>query len=136
MTWAKFWDRVLDRMPGWPSERQAVTFGMFLLTLVMLQMATDNPALWDVKLFEVAFQAIILTGLLNMILAFHFAANKSDEARADLDKARAETTHSAFQAITATANAGTGDPTKQAINAADEVVEAAADKRDEIKGDV
>jgi cytoskeletal protein RodZ len=82
-----------------PSERQWVTLGMFALTVVMLMMARENPKLWDVKLFEVTFQAVVLTGLLNMILAFHFAANKSDESKTD-------NTRAAFEAITATANAG------------------------------
>lgn len=86
-----------------PTERQGVTIGMFALTLVMLGMVREDPKLWDVKLFEVVFQAVVLTGLLNMILAFHFAANKADEAKAD-------NTGKAFEAITATANAA-GGPT-------------------------
>lgn len=69
-----------QRIKG-PTERQGVTIGMFGLTLLMLAMVRERPGLWDVKLFEVVFQAVVLTGLLNMILAFHFSANKSDEVR-------------------------------------------------------
>lgn len=87
-------NRLLDRGPGWPSERQWVTIGMFGLVLFMLQMAKTNPALWDVEVFKVIIQAVALTGLLNMILAFHFAANKSDEAKT-------ENTSKAFDAIAA-----------------------------------
>lgn len=93
--------------PGWPSERQWVTLGLFGFALIMLAMAKDDPKLWDVKLFEVVFQAVVLTGLLNMVVAFHFAANKNDEAKV-------ENTRAAFDAITATANASseaaTGKP--------------------------
>lgn len=90
-----------QRLKG-PTERQGVTIGMFALTVIMLLMVREDPKLWDVKLFEVVFQAVVLTGLLNMILAFHFAANKADEAKAD-------NTGKAFEAITATANAA-GNP--------------------------
>lgn len=86
-----------QRLHG-PTERQGVTIGMFALTLVMLAMVRETPGLWDVKLFEVVFQAVVLTGLLNMILAFHFAANKSDEAKAD-------NTGKAFDALKAQAEA-------------------------------
>lgn len=91
-----------QRLKG-PTERQGVTIGMFALTVIMLLMVREDPKLWDVKLFEVVFQAVVLTGLLNMILAFHFAANKADEAKAD-------NTGKAFEAITATANAAGAPP--------------------------
>lgn len=80
------------------NERQAVTGGMFVLTVLLLAMAWHDPALWNVKLFEVILQAVVLTGLLNMVGAFHFAANKGGET------AR-QNTSLAFKAITATANA-------------------------------
>ncbi|RZK45220.1 MAG: hypothetical protein EOO61_00760 [Hymenobacter sp.] len=69
-------------------------------------MAVQNPALWEVEVFKVIIQAITLTGLLNMVVAFHFAANKNDETKS-------ENTAKAFDAITATANnaGGTTDPT-------------------------
>lgn len=98
MTFWAFLDRCIDRLPGWPSERQWVTIWTFLLTLILLAMARANPALWSVEVFKVIVQAVVLTGVLNMILAFHFAANKGDE-----DKTR--NTAAAFEAITATANA-------------------------------
>lgn len=84
------------------NERQGVTLGLFAFALVLLFMARENPKLWDVKLFEVIFQAIVLTGLLNMVAAFHFASNKGSEV------AR-ENTGKAFEAITA---AATGEAPK------------------------
>lgn len=103
LTWAQ-------RYRG-PTERQGVTIGMFMLTLLMLAMVRENPRLWDVKLFEVVFQAVVLTGLLNMILAFHFAANKSDETKAD-------NTAKAFDAMKSVADAHAPAP----VAAEDEAV--------------
>lgn len=80
----------------WPNERQWVTLGVFSLTVGMMAMAVNDPKLWEVKLFEVVFQAIVLTGLLNLILAFHFASNKGSET------AR-ENTGKAFDTMTAIA---------------------------------
>lgn len=100
----KFLDHCLDRLPGWPSERQWVTIWLFVLIFLLLAMATANPRLWEVEVFKVVMQAVVLTGALNMVLAFHFAANKGDETKA-------ENTGKAFDAITATANAG-GDAGK------------------------
>ena len=71
-----------QRLKG-PTERQGVTLGLFGMAVMMLLMAREDPKLWEVKLFEVVFQAVILTGLLNMVVAFHFAANKGDEAKAE-----------------------------------------------------
>ena len=68
--------------PGWPNERQAVTLGLFFLAVMMLVMAYNQPALWDVKLFEIILQAVVLTGLLNLVGGFHFSANKLDETKA------------------------------------------------------
>ena len=47
---------------------------------------------------------MIITGFANMILGFYFAANKSDDQRA-------ENTRHAFQAIKATADAVASRPT-------------------------
>ena len=120
LTWAQ-------RLKG-PTERQGVTLGMFMLTLIMLAMVREDPKLWDVKLFEVVFQAVVLTGLLNMILAFHFAANKGDETKSD-------NTGKAFDAITAVAATSPQEPTADAAQAADQVADAAQTEADKIKGE-
>lgn len=83
------------KRPGM-NERQSVTLGLFALAVMLLLMARENPKLWDVKLFELILQAIILTGLLNLVGAFHFSSNKGSET------AR-ENTGKAFEAITAAA---------------------------------
>lgn len=77
-----FWEWLNRIGPGWPSERQWVTVGLFATFWAMLQMAVNDPGLWNIKLFEVVFQAIALTGILNMVVAFFYAANKGDEQRA------------------------------------------------------
>lgn len=79
--WLVVLQMLLDRLPGWPTERQLVALGTFLLLWDLLNMAFKSPELWDVEVFKVIIQAVALTGLLNMILAFHFTANKSSEQK-------------------------------------------------------
>lgn len=116
------WD-FLDRR--WPSERAWVTIALVALIWGLLQMAADNPGLWDVELFKTLLTASVVTGALNMVLAFHFTANKADEQKT-------ENTARAFEAITAAAQASGGDAAAQA---ADQVADAAADEASAIKGE-
>lgn len=109
----------------WPSERGWVTIATFVLAGAMLKMAEVHPSLWDVELFKILLQAVIVTGILGMVLAFHFAANKSDETKA-------ENTGKLAEAFTAVAT-GTPPPTSPpAAQAAQVVADAAQDKADEI----
>ena len=101
-----FLDRLLDRLPGWPSEKQLVMLTTFAMGFVMLVMARNDAALWSVELFKTLITVVIVTGCINMILAFYFTANKADDDRAKLDEKRTDTTRTAFEAITATAQAG------------------------------
>lgn len=96
-----FWEWLYRLGPGWPTERQWVTVALVVTLWIMLQMAVDNTNLWDVKLFEIILQGVVLTGLLNMVLAFHFAANKGDEQKT-------ANTAKAFDALAAHAQAATG----------------------------
>lgn len=101
-----FWDWLDKR---WPGERAWVTIALSALIAGLLQMAADDPGLWDVELFKTLLTASVVTGALNMVLAFHFAANKSDETKS-------ENTAKAFEAITATANANGGiDPAPDVV---------------------
>ena len=77
-------------------ERQWVTIGIFGFATLLLGMAWQNSALWEVEVFKVIVQAVVLTGLLNMVLAFHFSSNKGSEVSR-------ENTGKAFDAITAAA---------------------------------
>lgn len=79
----------------------------------MLQMAVNDPGLWNVKLFEVVFQAIALTGILNMVVAFFYAANKSDETKAGNTGKMADAMRASAEATTAAlaGAADTGDGT-------------------------
>lgn len=91
-----FWEW-LDRR--WPSERGWVTILLATLIGSLLKMADHDPTLWRVELFKTLLTAATITGALNMVLAFHFAANKTDETKsentgklADAMKAVAEST--------------------------------------------
>lgn len=118
------------------TERQAVTAAMFGLTLILLAMVRERPTLWEVKLFEVTFQAVVLTGLLNMILAFHFAANKSDEARGVLDAKRADNTGKLADAVIAAANSTpTSDPADATAAGAHLAADAASETADALERD-
>lgn len=113
---ARFIERLLDRMPPWPDERQWVTIALFSISGGLLLMAREDPHLWNVKLFEVVLQALVLTGLLNMVTAFHFAANKGER---EANVRRAENVGKAFDAISAAAAAaGNDDPTKADLTVA------------------
>lgn len=78
MNFWQFLDRCFDRLPGWPSERQWVTIGIFSLAYVMLRMAVVNGDLWNVELFKILLQGIIMGALISSVIAFHFAANKHE----------------------------------------------------------
>jgi hypothetical protein len=112
---------------GTVTERQWFTIGMFGLTAGMLLMTYDNPGLWDVKLFEVILQAIVITGLLNMAGAFHFAATKSDEQRTI-------NTGKALDAIKAAQESAPVHNGEIAGVAAQETADAAQAQANEIKG--
>lgn len=112
----RFIERMLDRMPPWPDERQWVTIALFSISGGMLLMAREDSSLWNVKLFEVVLQALVLTGVLNMVTAFHFAANKGER---EANVRRAENVGKAFDAISAAATAaGNDDPTKPDLTVA------------------
>lgn len=104
-------------------ERQWVTIGTFGFAGLLLGMATDNPALWEVEVFKVIIQAVVLTGLLNMVLAFHFASNKGSET------AR-ENTGKAFDAIIA---AGSSAPSADAATGAQLATDAAQEVAEGLK---
>lgn len=99
MNFWKFLDRTLERLPGWPTERQIVMVMTYTLGFTMIVMARDNPELWRVELYKTLTTVVIVTGFVNMILAFYFSANKNDETKS-------ENTRAAFSAIEAAANAG------------------------------
>lgn len=119
-----FWEWLERR---WPSERAWVTIATFILAASLLKMAEVHHELWNVELFKTLLTLVIGTAIVNMILAFHFTANKSDERKAD-------NTAKAFEAITATANAGNSDLPEPAAAAAQDVADAAQNEADSKKG--
>lgn len=78
-----FWDWLHRLGPGWPNERGWVTVGIFVMAGSLFKMAEVHPLLWDVELFKALLTLVVGTGLINMILAFHFTANKGSETRAE-----------------------------------------------------
>jgi hypothetical protein len=88
-------------------ERHFVTLAVLLLIVGMLLMARENPELWEVELFKTLLTAVVITGFLNMILSYHFSANKTDAVKS-------ENTAKAFEAIAATAQAATTPDAKEA----------------------
>lgn len=110
MNFWQFLDSTLDRLPGWPSERQIVMVMTYALSVTMIVMAKEDPSLWRVELYKTLVTVVTVTGFVNMILAFYFAANKSDEARSDLDAKRAETSGKLTD-LAAAAIASTAAPT-------------------------
>lgn len=95
-------------------ERQWVTIGLFAFATLLLSMAWANTGLWREEVFKVILQAVVLTGMLNMVLAFHFASNKGSETSR-------ENTGAAFRAIeaTATGKTPTGTTDTSALNSDD-----------------
>lgn len=112
------------------NERQAVTFAIFALAGGMFLMARENPELWDIELFKIILQAVVISGIIGSIIAFHFAANKGDEAKS-------ENTAKAFEAIRATASVvgAPADIKAAAEKAADKVADAAVDAAEEVTGE-
>lgn len=111
-------------------ERHFVTLAVFLLAAGMFLMARENPDLWDVELFKILIQAVIISGIIGSILSFHFSANKGDEAKAD-------NTAKAFEAIRATASvagSGTVEADRAAAEAASRTA-AAAEEQARREGD-
>jgi hypothetical protein len=109
-------------------ERQAVTLGIWLLAIGLLLMAREDPKVWDVELFKIILQAVIISGIIGSIVAFHFAANKSDETKS-------ANTAKAFDAITATAGV-VGVPVSDVKDAAEQVAQAATHEAEIIAEDL
>lgn len=128
-----------QKRPRWPvqlivtikplEERHFVTLAIISIIVGMLMMARETPELWDVELFKTLLTAFALTGFLNMVVSFHFSANKGDETKS-------QNTAKAFDAITATAAAATvpGDAKQAAVEAADKVADAAVVAADKVAG--
>jgi hypothetical protein len=94
----------------------------FLMGFVMLRMAVTNPELWTVELFKTLITVVIVTGCVNMILAFYFTANKADEQRAIVEEKKVDNTAKAFDAITATARSGGAIMDPDVIREGDDVI--------------
>ena len=74
MNFWQFIDKQIGRLPGWPNERQIVTLLIFVTAWTLLRMAVVNGTLWDVELFKIILQAVIISAIIGSIVAYHFAA--------------------------------------------------------------
>jgi hypothetical protein len=97
-----FWDWLERR---WPTERGWVTILTFTLAASLLKMAEVHEHLWNVELFKTLLTLVIGTAIVNMILAFHFTANKGDEQRSQNTGKLAD----AFRAVADNAGGTTTD---------------------------
>lgn len=114
------------------AERHFVTLAIIGIIVGMLLMAREDPQLWEIELFKTLLTAFALTGFLNMVVSFHFSANKADEAKV-------ENTNKAFEAITETAKTAAAagvDAKEAAATAAAQTADAAQDKAEAIAGDI
>lgn len=110
-------------------ERHFISLAVILMIVGMLLMARENVELWEVELFKTLLTAITITGFLNMILSFHFAANKSDEEKV-------QNTSKAFEAITETAKTASAvgsDAKEAAAVAAAKTAEAAQEQAEQFQ---
>lgn len=84
----------------WPQigERQWVTIALFAMAFFIIGLMAHDPSLRRDDLFKVLAQAVVLTAVVNGIVAFHFSSNKGAET------AR-ENTGKAFDAVVAAAGA-------------------------------
>ena len=75
----EFLDRVMGRLPGWPNERQWVTAMIFATAWTLLRMAVVNGTLWNVELFKIILQAVMISAIIGSVIAFHFSANNRSQ---------------------------------------------------------
>jgi hypothetical protein len=101
MNFWQFLNRCLDRLPGWPTEKQLVMLTTFGMGFMMIIMARNDASLWNIELFKTLITVVIVTGCINMVLAFYFTANKNDEDRTATDAVRADNTGKALDIATA-----------------------------------
>lgn len=102
-------------------ERHFVTLAIICIIVGMLMMAREDPKLWEVELFKTLLTAFALTGFLNMVVSFHFSANKGDEKKS-------ENTAAAFEAIRETARTAAGSVDQAAAEAAGRTADAAVEQ--------
>jgi hypothetical protein len=101
-------------------ERQWVTIALFALAFFIIGLMAADASLRRDDLFKVLAQAIVLTAVVNGIVAFHFSSNKGNERAT-------ENTATALTTIAAVANAGQPATTQAEADGA----RAVADKADD-----
>lgn len=79
MNFWQFLDRQIGRLPGWPNGRGLVGFAMVVMSVMVLWMIKSDPQLRTDDFFKTLAGAIVITGLLNSVVAFFFGQNSASE---------------------------------------------------------
>lgn len=82
MNFWEFLDRQFSRLPGWPTGRGLVGMSMVFLTVMILWMLKEEPQLRHDDFFKTIAGAIIITGLINSVVAFFYSQNHAAEQAA------------------------------------------------------
>lgn len=90
MNFWQFLDRRFNQLPGWPDGRGLTAVAIIALTVMILWMMKQDKELMDSDFFKTIATAIILTGLVNSVVAYFFSQNKSSEEAAQALHRRAE----------------------------------------------
>jgi len=109
---------------AWPDARGWIGAGCFVLVLIVLAMIAIDKSLLDNNAFLVLATAIVITGWANGPVGWAYQATKSGGEMAESSARIAE------QAATAAVG---GVVPKSAVEAADQVADAAVERAEEIR---
>lgn len=135
MTFWKFIDKLLDRMPGWPNGRGLTGAATFSLTVMIILLMVEYPELREDEFFKVIATALVLTGFVNSVIPFFYGQNQLNSEASLNSKTAFETMGKQAEATVAAAVSSPPqqNPADAAARAAEETAEAAVHKAEEIK---
>lgn len=64
-----------------PNERQLVSGTTVAFAVFLILLGKTDHALWNNEFYKLIVQAVVVTGFVNMILAYHFSAKHGDETK-------------------------------------------------------
>jgi hypothetical protein len=96
--------RQLNQLPNWPTARDWIGLGSFILTAIVLYMIAEYPKLREDEFFQTIATLIIGTGFINGPVSWAFGATKAGgelaETNAALVKTQAEKAAAEPQKVT------------------------------------
>lgn len=116
----------MTRWPNWPNERGWIGIGTFALTIMILWMIKEDPTLRDDEFFKTIATLVIGTGFISGPVAWAYSATKGGSEAAESNARIAESATGVPEA--------TKPAPKDAIEAAEQVGDAATEAVDNIKG--